>query len=127
MRPCHAAALALVGWYLIVPPITNDPGSVSRTYGPAQACYPWAPAWQRPLFAWIPYLPFDSAAACQAAKKRLSDKAHADVAGITLDVDRVGCGDSTPAQHSAGQRMAGDLAELAGRCIASEDSRLKPN
>ena len=41
-----------------------------------------------------------------------------------LDVGRVGCGDSTAAQHSAGQRMAGGLAKLAARCIASDDPRL---
>jgi hypothetical protein len=34
MKPCHAAALALVGWYLMLPPITGviDPDSPRRHF-----------------------------------------------------------------------------------------------
>lgn len=27
MKPCHAAALVLVGWYLMIPPLSHDDNS----------------------------------------------------------------------------------------------------
>jgi hypothetical protein len=43
MKPRHAAALALVGWYLMAPPNKNDDTPLSewkvrRTYESAEAC-----------------------------------------------------------------------------------------
>src|SRR5271169_4331710 len=43
MNPCHAAALALVAWYLMVPPNKKDDAplsewTISRSYPSADAC-----------------------------------------------------------------------------------------
>ncbi len=51
MNPRHAAALALVGWYLMVPPS------------------PVAKYWERPpLSKWEQYQSFDTAAECENRK-----------------------------------------------------------
>lgn len=52
MKFRHAAALALVGWYLMVPP-----------WGKTDA----------PISKWHNYKPFDSAAACQAERDGLAE------------------------------------------------------
>jgi hypothetical protein len=52
MNPCHAASLALVGWYLMMPP-----------WGKVNA----------PLSEWVVYQSFDSAEVCAVARKALVD------------------------------------------------------
>src|ERR1700730_16749176 len=49
MKPRHAAALALVGWYLMVPPLVNAPYKVDT---------------EAPLASWKPYQAFDTAEEC---------------------------------------------------------------
>jgi hypothetical protein len=51
MRPRHAAALALVGWYLMIPP------SVSGGFDSAA-----------PLGKWFVYSSYDSAHECEGSK-----------------------------------------------------------
>jgi hypothetical protein len=58
MKPCHAAALALVGWYLMVPPLVNAPYKVDT---------------EAPLTSWKAYQTFDTAEECN--KSLLSIKA----------------------------------------------------
>ncbi len=48
MRPRHAAALALVGWYLMLPPIVND-----------------QPDTTQPLNTWDIWRSFDTATGCE--------------------------------------------------------------
>jgi hypothetical protein len=53
MRPCHAAALALVGWYLMIPPVDRD-----------EHVHPDAP-----LSSWFLDQSYDTAAACEKEKR----------------------------------------------------------
>ena len=60
MKLRHAAALALVGWYLMVPPTSTDNLYRIRTELPVRNY------WQHSAY--------DSAAECEAAKKPLADQ-----------------------------------------------------
>ena len=60
MTPHHAAALALVGWYLMIPPVRDGT----------------QPDTQAPVSAWTVFRKFDSAAACQEWKLRLETRAR---------------------------------------------------
>ena len=67
MKPCHVAALALVGWYLMKPP----------SAGPYQFDT------KEPLSKWDQIMSFDSSRACEiyrseAAEKFSKNKAHDD-------------------------------------------------
>src|ERR1700675_3996937 len=50
MKPLHAAALALVGWYLMVPPVRGAPGEILE---------------HAPLSQWDVYNQYDSKAECE--------------------------------------------------------------
>ena len=50
MKPRHAAALALIGWYLIVPPLVNAPYKIDT---------------EAPLTSWKVYRTFDTADECR--------------------------------------------------------------
>jgi hypothetical protein len=34
MKPCHAAALALIGWYLMLPPLLSRHPLIFETHAP---------------------------------------------------------------------------------------------
>jgi hypothetical protein len=57
MKPRYAAALALVGWYLMVPPPKSDGADL-----------------QWPLSEWASLQGFDTATECERAKKELQLK-----------------------------------------------------
>jgi len=57
MKPHHVAALALAGWYLMIPPFVKDPSGV--IVGPEQSA---------PIGQWRVMKSFDSAADCERAK-----------------------------------------------------------
>ena len=68
MKPRHAAALALVGWYLMIPPRPSRNG--------------WFPNWERTianLSGWDIIASFDSAQACEAARSKASSPPSEDV------------------------------------------------
>ena len=58
MKPRHTAALALVGWYLLVPPLVNAPYKVDT---------------EAPLTGWKVYQTFDTRDECD--KSRLAAQA----------------------------------------------------
>jgi hypothetical protein len=58
MKPRHAAALALVGWYLLLPPLVNAPYKVDT---------------EAPLTSWKVYQTFDTREECD--KSLLTAKA----------------------------------------------------
>jgi hypothetical protein len=62
MKPRHAAALALVGWYLLLPPINLDSKAVLDI--------------DAPFSKWEIYKAFDSAADCEASEAFLMEKSH---------------------------------------------------
>jgi hypothetical protein len=88
----HAAALALVGWYLMVPMPGNDPIPNAEV---------------RSFAKWIHVHSFDSADTCEAGKIRL----------IRSGLKPFELG-SYPEQEVK-------KVLLIGRCIASDDPRLK--
>jgi hypothetical protein len=53
MKPRHAAALALVGWYLMVPPIDRSSGQADVS---------------APLSEWVVYQPVPSRQNCEAQR-----------------------------------------------------------
>jgi hypothetical protein len=52
MRPRHAAALALVGWYLMVPPLVRKQNTLQEDTS-------------QPLSKWTQFRAFDSAQDCE--------------------------------------------------------------
>jgi hypothetical protein len=94
MKPRHAAALALVGWYLLVPP------SAFRVSDLASGL--------EPLSQWLQIGSFDSANACEQGRRMMIDRFMAD-----LQRDS---GNAT-AVH-------GFDAFYYSQCLASDDPRL---
>jgi hypothetical protein len=98
MKPRHAAALALVGWYLIIPPLKSE----------------WTPNPDAPLSEWdITGNTLDTAAACE--------KVRAQVFALAKDIES-----GTPgfAVKDNNQRQFYVTAFRMVRCIATNDPRL---
>jgi hypothetical protein len=108
MKVPHAAALALAGWYLIVPPSLAETGWVCGNSASAVLSREWF-GWGKgchildrtvdldaPLSEWHEANPFETLAGCQSAL-------------------------------AEGQRVSSDWAEPihSALCIASDDPRLK--
>jgi len=72
MKPRHAAALALVGWYLMAPP--RFPKDKS----------PYALDASAPLSRWHSINSFDSAVECKAEKTRLTDSHNETLGAIGM-------------------------------------------
>jgi hypothetical protein len=102
LNPRHAAALALVGWYLMVPP------TFENQYGAIQADD------STPVSKWGQQAVYDSAGACNEGK---SDYFKQSVLASKL-VDKTN-------GPKAGAAIA--VAALNAQCIASDDPRLKGN
>ena len=103
----HAAALALMGWYLIVPPASCKLGWVSE----------WKPLpCTAPLSEWIVTLKFSSSEKCAAERR-------ADIA--------YGKHEANSFKGSSSKQLV-DSTEglywraLTERCISTDDPRLKP-
>jgi hypothetical protein len=101
MKPRHAAALALVGWYLMVPPLRHGKPTGADAVGP-----------EAPLSVWQNMGSFDTAADCY---KDLHSIRIRHEAGKDLQ------GDNLPADLKA-EFLALDSDAL---CIATDDPRLK--
>jgi hypothetical protein len=103
MKLCHAAALALVGWYLMEPPPMMSVQQIVRQ----QQGLPPLPGHSAPEFydahaqftEWSLISSWDTAAACQAEKVRLFEE--------------------PPGHEPFSETIVGS------QCIASEDPRLK--
>jgi hypothetical protein len=93
----HAAALALVGWYLMVPPLTTS--TAGRTLVNSSA----------PLTAWLTIASYDTARECNAVWTDTLRTRTAIVAAL--------------GEKSSPFVKGGAVA--AARCIASDDPRLK--
>jgi hypothetical protein len=99
MKPRHAAALALVGWYLMVPPLVGTPpNQVSVNLG-------------APLSEWETYDSYDSAADCHnAALEQLAISEH------------------VSAHHNCDTENTCETLQTQtklAKCIATDDPRLK--
>jgi hypothetical protein len=101
MKPRHAAALALVGWYLMVPPVLYPGPISSRVFMP--------PPFDR---TWRVKATFNSANDCEVAR----EKHETDFA---LEVKSV-----IPKRYEAHPTLSSPTDDGA-LCIASDDPRLK--
>ncbi len=95
MKPCHAAALALVGWYLMVPPLVGDPFHIDHA---------------APLSEWKIKSSYDTAEQCEATRIRKSNELGAKLNGRTIE-------------SGSGAMM--DMPLGYAQCIATDDPRLK--
>lgn len=106
MKPRHAAALALVFWYLMMPPLVRvglDPRDSSRDSV--------APDSDAPLSKWFWSGSFDSVDACQRSQEK----------EIAKTQRRNSLSPFPPAE--IGRNV--EVAFWEARCIASDDPRLK--
>jgi hypothetical protein len=118
--PCHAAALALVGWYLIVPPIAYKNGHID----------PDQPH-DYPLSKWRTVQAFDSANQCETQAHAVRERLYTTIqhefdvpasAGLpfAFAINHA----KTPTEFD---RIGWAMNEYLGQCIASDDPRLKEN
>jgi len=63
MKPCHAAPLALLGWYLVGPPIIAIHTVPSGPFPASDLANP-----DEPLSKWTILKSFDTAKACETAR-----------------------------------------------------------
>jgi len=98
MNPRHAAALALVGWYLMMPPLGG--GKVDAT---------------APLRRWRQFNAFDSAHACEQYKQSPDFM-------LELELDQQGVEPELSAQTALELRVAESSNSL---CVSTDDGRLK--
>jgi hypothetical protein len=109
MKSCHATALALVGWYLIVPPVyQTDDGNLLIGVGKA-------------LSDWTVAATYDSAVECQQDMTSMTSTARPQTKGpfmVRIPTEGLSKNDQQP------------IIELILRhahCIAADDPRLKGN
>jgi hypothetical protein len=68
MKLRHAAALAGLGWYLMVPPLASRSGPIER---------------ESPIVKWEAWFAFDTAAECQARVKTVEGRCFRQTEGAT--------------------------------------------
>jgi hypothetical protein len=100
MKPRHAAALALVGWYLLLPPVLPHSGPAGLV--PSKQLVDL----RAPIVMWEQWRAFDSASACEKEKTRM----------FRLD-SHPGAPDIMVEQS---------VQFVFGRCVSTDDPRLKP-
>jgi hypothetical protein len=97
MKPRHAAALAMVGWYLLYPPWNAEKGREDPGL---------------PLNRWYQVATFDSSADCEARKMKVLEVLE-DLEKQTHDLD--------------GQEIAASMRMRfhQARCVSADDPQLK--
>jgi len=101
----HAAATALVGWYLLIPPVFSAMGGHPRAFNELNA----------PLNRWDIQASFDSETSCVKEKERIRNEAPL----------RIRFAHEHPDQDQNGNIEAVAEAWQRSECVASDDSRLK--
>jgi hypothetical protein len=107
MKPRHAAALALVGWYLMIPPVFSPMEQHPRSFNSLSA----------PPNKWDIWAKFDSESECEKEKEHLRTEAP-----IRLKFAR-----EHPDQDPNGNIVAVSEAWQLAECVAADDPRLKGN
>jgi hypothetical protein len=105
MKICHATALALVGWYLLIPPVFSPMGDHPRSFNDLNA----------PLNKWDIWVSFESYASCEKEKEHLRKEAPL---RLKFAHER---SDQDPNGNIVAVAEAWQMAE----CIATDDPRLK--
>jgi hypothetical protein len=93
MKLRHVATLALVGWYLMLPPFDDDPDIPTK-----------------PLSVWHSSGAYDSAAACETAKEDIERK----TANFSLSHPNSKSADRDASRWSNAQCIASDDPRLKG-------------
>ncbi len=107
MKPRHAAALSLVGWYLLVPPVIGPRKSGSHLLTFSEAVVP--------LSQWTIIKTFDSADECEKDKAHYWDTSCIEASPVPKDADMVQ-GTDEQVVCWAGHRAL---------CLSTDDPRLK--
>jgi hypothetical protein len=102
MKPRHAAALAIVGWYLMVPSVLPHAGPAADV--PAKDLVDL----DAPIGQWTQWESFDSALACQNGRQKLINT-----------TTKFGAFDDENVEWSE--------RSIFAKCIASDDPRLEEN
>jgi len=112
MKLRHAAALALVGWYLMVPPVSAPSGTEGARL-----------MTEAPVSRWYNHGSFDSAKQCEEAQRSLAVGILKDITDFTK---HEGCPDDRPLGKCAGTGPMFETygAVYAAQCIATDDPRL---
>ena len=107
MKPRHAAVLALVGWYVMLPPIPAPDLWQTLTHQcPGDSC---CPDGEQPLSEWKIQEVFDTAKQCKEALETARAKNLSGVSEV-----RGPCSGTTPGLHRW----------TYAQCVASDDPRL---
>ena len=104
MKPRHAAALALVGWYLLIPPVFSPMGDHPRSFNDLSA----------PLNRWDLWASFDRKTSCENEKEHLRHEAPL----------RLKFAHEHPDQDRNGNIVAVSEAWQKAECIATDDPRV---
>jgi hypothetical protein len=107
MKPRHAAVLALLGWYLLIPPVFSPMGEHPRAFNDLNA----------PMNRWDIWASFESQAACEKEKERIRNEAPL----------RIRFAHERPDQDLNGNILAVAQAWQLAECVATGDLRLRRN
>jgi hypothetical protein len=113
MRLCHAAALALVGWYLMVPPVDKDNVLLNA-----------------PISQWVEDSVYDTADACGRAKASIQHCGYVLNGAFPSESVKQACGISWHNRNEYTDKKqanaVGVFARLymSSQCIATDDPRL---
>jgi len=107
MNPRHAVAFALLGWYLLIPPVFSAMGDHPRAFNDLSA----------PINKWDIQASFDSEAGCEKEKARIRTEAPL----------RLKFASEHPDQDQNGNIAAVAQAWQLSECVTSDDPRLKQN
>ena len=105
----HAAALALVGWYLMLPPPTPD-GVTNPALRFVES--------DAPLSKWSIQRSYDTAESCEKAKEKAKKAARQAI------ISEGGCFDSDRSVRGR-IKTTDEITTVDALCIASDDQRLK--
>jgi hypothetical protein len=105
MNPRHCAALMLVGWYLLIPPVFSAMGGHPRAFNDLKA----------PINRWDIQGTFESDASCETERARILKEAPL----------RIQFAHEHPDQDQNGNIEAVAEAWQLAQCVASDDPRLK--
>ncbi|HEY6418785.1 MAG TPA: hypothetical protein VIX59_07275 [Candidatus Binataceae bacterium] len=108
MKLRHAAAFALVGWYLMLPPAAKWMAQLLET--------------GKPLSEWDAQESFDTAQECKAAQRKIENFLESELSKQHEEAES----DQSYLDDPIVQSLFGVQARIrTSRCIASDDPRLK--
>ena len=110
MKPRHAAALGLVGWFLMMPPIAD------RAYDISQ---PRVIEGSASFSDWVIKRAYDTAEECEKAREELRNRSLPIVSKRTRSKHE-------DANGTERIQTIDNLQNLTTRCIAPDDPRLNP-